>query len=235
VLPQVYGVWFDSVLRELPQRARVLEVGAGPGFFAQHAIKARPDLRWISSDLLLTPWNRVVADALALPFRSGSLDAVLGIDFIHHLARPADFFQEVARVLAPAGRLHAVEPWITPLSYPIYRFLHQERCRLRLDPWHPFSDVDAKDAFDGESGLLRALVRRTAAAQWLALGLDPPRVRTLNGFAYLLSLGFKAGSLLPAWAVRPALRLDETTARASPWLGLRAQVAWDKAGSGSRL
>jgi SAM-dependent methyltransferase len=229
VLARVYRVWFEALLRELPREARVLEVGAGPGFFAEYAAKSRPDLRWISSDLLRTPWNHVVADALRLPVRTGSLDAVVGLDFIHHLARPGDFFRETARVLVPGGRLLAVEPWITLLSYPIYRFLHQERCRLGLDPWQPFADVAAKDAFDGDAALVHALVRRTTEARWRELGLLPPAVQTLNGFAYLLSLGFKPGSLLPSWAAGTMLKIDETAAALAAGVGLRARLTWQRA------
>lgn len=229
VLARVYGAWFDAILSELPQGARVLEVGAGPGFFAEHSRRSRPDLRWIASDLVGTPWNDVAADALKLPLRSESIDAVVGLDFLHHLAHPADFFREARRVLAPSGRLVAIEPWLTPFSYPVYRFLHHERCRLRLDPWDPFSDTAAKDAFDGDSGLVRALVRRTSAEQWRQLGLLAPRVHPLNAFAYLLSLGFKPSCLLPYGAARALIRLDEAGRALAPWLGLRTRLVWERA------
>jgi len=226
LLARIYAAWFEGMLRELPAGARVLEVGAGPGFFSDYARAKRPDLRWLSSDILAAPWNTLAADALDLPFRNGAVDAVVGLDFIHHLARPADFFRESARVLTPSGRLIAVEPWITPLSYPVYRFLHHERCRLGVDPWAPFADLEAKDAFEGESALAYSLVRRTPETRWAELGLQPPRVTPLNGFAYLLSLGFKPGCLLPAPAVRPALGFDEITGPLARWLGLRARLGW---------
>jgi SAM-dependent methyltransferase len=225
-LARVYGVWFDRVLTALPPGGRVLEVGAGPGFFARHAARVRPDLRWIASDLLAAPWNRLVADALQLPIRSGSVDAVVGIDFIHHLARPARFFREAARVLVPAGHIVAIEPWITMLSYPVYRFLHHERCRTALDPWDAFPDAEAKDAFDGDSALPWALVRRSQTETWRHLGLEPPRVRLLNGFAYLLSLGFKSGCLLPAGVAGLILSLDEATRPIAPLSALRAELWW---------
>ena len=232
VLGQVYAPWFEGMLRELPPGARVLEIGAGPGFFSEYARAARPDLRWLSSDILAAPWNTLVADALELPFRDGAVDAVVGLDFIHHLARPADFFRESARVLTASGRLIAVEPWITPLSYPIYRFLHHERCRLRVDPWAPFADLDVKDAFEGESALVYNLVRRTPGARWAELRLKPPRATPLNGFAYLLSLGFKPGCLLPAPALGPALAFDEAARAFANWVGLRARVVWEPAARG---
>jgi SAM-dependent methyltransferase len=229
VLSAIYQVWFDFILERLPPGSRVLEVGAGPGFFAAYARKSRPDLRWLASDLLAVPWNDLAADALCLPFRTAALDAIVGVDFIHHLAQPADFFRESGRVLRAGGQIVVVEPWITPFSYPIYRFLHHEGCRLRLDPWAPFAEGRAKDAFNGESALVHQLVRRTDAARWLELGFQVPRILPVNAFAYLLALGFKPPSLLPRVLAGPLRRFDTFTRRLSPWLGLRAEITWRRA------
>jgi SAM-dependent methyltransferase len=229
VLSAIYRRWFDAVLDATPRGARVLELGAGPGFFAEHARSARRDLVWISSELTPTPWNQLVADALRLPLRAQSFDAVVGLDVLHHLGRPADFFREAARVLRPSGRVVMVEPWITPASYPIYRFLHQEDCRLGVDPWAPFGH-DKKDSFEGDAAVVWALVRRTADERWRELGFRPPEVRPLNGFAYLLSLGFKRPSLLPAALASPLFRLEDWTEPLARWLGLRAQVIWRREG-----
>lgn len=224
-LRAVYEVWFDRLLEDLPSRARVLEVGAGPGFLAAYARERRSDLRWIASDLLATPWNDLVANALRLPVAAGAVDAVVGLDFIHHLARPGDFFAESARVLAANGVVSVIEPWITPLSLPVYGLLHQERCRLRVDPWRPYAEGDGKDAFDGDSALVWALARRPAG-EWGALGFAPPQIRHLNAFAYLLSLGFKPGNLLPAPLLGPMRALDRATGVLARWLGLRAHLVW---------
>ena len=43
----------------------------------------RPDLTWLGSDLLAAPWNDVVADATRLPVKTGSVGAIVGLDFIH--------------------------------------------------------------------------------------------------------------------------------------------------------
>jgi len=227
-LRAVYGPWFDILLDGLPQGARVLEVGAGPGFLAAAARERRPDLRFVSSDLLAARWNDVVADASRLPFATGSVDAVLGLDVLHHLPDPAGFFREVARVLGGRGFLRLVEPWITPLGYVIYRYFHQEDCTLGIDPWRPFPE-GGKDSFDGNAAVPWRLARDTKEWEWRGLGLEPPRTRRLNAFAYILSLGFREASLLPVALVRPLLALDRWTGFLAPLVGLRGVAQWESA------
>jgi SAM-dependent methyltransferase len=230
VLQGVYEPWFDALLDEAVPQARVLEIGAGPGFMGAHARKRRPDLRWIASDIIGAPWNDIAADAGRLPFTAESFDAVLCLDLVHHLAHPRDFFAEASRVLRPGGRLAAIEPWVTPLSYPIYRWLHEEGCDLRIDPWDPFArSAGAKEAFEGNGALSWQVVRRAAPDVWPGLGLRPPRVRRINSFGYLLTLGFRPGSLLPVGLVPLARAVDRVTRPLAPLTAMRAKVVWDKA------
>jgi len=226
----VYAVWFDLLLEQLPRGAVTLEIGAGMGAFAAHARARRPDLRWIATELAVTSWNEVVADALRLPLREATIDAVVGLDVLHHLARPRWFFTEAARVLRPGGRLALVEPWVTPLSFLIYRFFHQESC-VFSDPWKPFAATGdiRKEAFDGNAAVLNLVVRRTAMDDWVRLGFAPPRVRLINGLAYLMTLGFRKTSLLPAPAAPTAIRLDHWLQPLAPALALRASAVWVRA------
>ncbi len=227
-LRAVYRVWFDLLLDTVPPDARVLEVGSGPGLLAAAARAARPDLRWTSSDLLAAPWNDVVADAGQLPLATGSVEAVVGLDVLHHLPKPAGFFRETARVLGGVGRLSLVEPWITPLGWTVYRFFHQEECRLRVDPWHPFPGPD-KDSFDGNAAVPWRLVRETSSWEWRHLGFEPPRRSRLNAFAYLMSRGFRERALLPAGLVEPLVPLDRWMKALSPLTALRALLVWESA------
>jgi SAM-dependent methyltransferase len=227
VLERVYAPWFEALLADAASGARVLEVGAGPGFLAAFARERRPDLRWIASDLYAAPWNDLAADAERLPLAEGSVQTVVGLDVLHHLARPAGFFREAARVLQEGGRLTLVEPWITPLSWVVYRFFHLERCRLSVDPWDPFPAA-GKDAFDGDAAIPWRMVRETPAESWRALGFVPPGRRRVNAFAYLLSLGFRPGSLLPLPAADTLVALDRWTAPLAPLTALRAVLAWDR-------
>jgi SAM-dependent methyltransferase len=231
VLSRVYAVWFDALLQALPARARVVEIGAGPGFLSAYARQRAPGIRWVASELLETPWNDVVADGLRLPFAAGSFDAVVGLDLVHHLAQPAAFFAEAARVLRPGGRVAVIEPWVSPLSYPIYRWLHQEGCTLGLDPWDPFGRdaAEGKDPFRGDAAVVWRLVKDTPPARWRELGFAPPAVTRMNGFAYLLSLGFRERSLLPGPLAGVLMKADDALRPLSPFAGMRALAVWEKA------
>ena len=228
VLARVYEPWFSALLEAVPHGARVLEAGAGPGFLEEAARERRPDLRWIASDLHPVPWNDLAADASRLPLASASIDAVLGLDVLHHLAAPAAFFREAARVLREGGRLALVEPWISPLSWVVYRFLHEELCRLSVDPWDPFPAA-GKDSFDGDAAVPWKIVRETSPACWRTLGFLPPRAVRRNAFGYLLSLGFRSASLLPVPLAAPMASLDRLTRPLALLTALRAELAWQKA------
>jgi SAM-dependent methyltransferase len=228
VLADVYSVWFRDLLSFVSPRQTVLEIGAGPGFLTEWARSQRPDLTWIATDLLPAPWNHLAADASALPLRAGSVDVIAGVDVLHHLARPRDLFIEAARVTPPGGRIALVEPWVTPFSYPVYRYVHQEGCTLGIDPWSPFGAAEGKEAFDGDGALPWRIVRDTGDLEWRRLGFAPPRVITSNGFAYLMTLGFRRASLLPRAAAGPFRWLDRALSPLSRWTGMRALLVWER-------
>lgn len=228
VLARVYAPWFEALLGAAPRGSRVLEVGAGPGFLVAAARASRPDLRWIASDLHAAPWNDVAADAGRLPLAAATVDAVAGLDVLHHLPDPAAFFREAARVLRPGGRVALVEPWITPFSWVVYRFFHQEECRLSVDPWSPFPGP-AKDSFEGDAAVPWKIVRGATPARWRELGLLPPRVVRVNAFGYLLSLGFRPASLLPAPLAGSTRVLDQALRPIAAVTALRATLTWTKA------
>jgi SAM-dependent methyltransferase len=90
--------------------ARLLDVGSADG----------PSVAWMQGDHQrfqidldprgLTPGTGVRASALALPFGSGTFDVVGAFDVIEHCEPEAQALAELARVLAPGGRLLASVP-----------------------------------------------------------------------------------------------------------------------------
>jgi len=196
ILRRVYNdEFFARLIASRKPNGVSVEVGAGPGFFKQFA----PDI--FSTDLIWCPWLDAIADAQRLPFRSNSVANVFGLDMLHHLATPMTFLSEVARILVPGGRLILVEPWITPFSYFIFRFLHQERCDLSETPWvqNQASAAPEKMAFDGNQAIPYLLFGPKHRASTLS-SLPELKLLALEPFclfAYLLSGGFKPMNLLP--------------------------------------
>ncbi len=190
---------------------RTLELGGGAG----HSKGFLPDA--ITTDVLYAPWLDAVCDAHRLPFAATSMANLVMLDVLHHLARPATFIAEAARVLRPGGRLIMLEPAITPLSWLIYAGLHHEPVVLRADPLAGAADESRHQPFDANQAIPTLMLgrhRRRFEAAFPEFAILT--VRRLSFFAYPLSGGFRAWSLLPEAAVGPILWLED---RLAPLLG----------------
>lgn len=125
---------------------RVLDVGSadGPsvGWLRGHGHRVAMDL----DPRGLAPGD-VCGSALALPFASASFDVVAAFDVVEHCAPEADALAEVARVLAPGGRLL--------MSVPAYTWA-----------WTSFDDLNHHH---------RRYTRRRASAAVAAAGLEVVR------------------------------------------------------------
>ena len=210
VLRRIYEEeFFARILSFRKNEGVSVEVGAGPGFFK----RTLPSV--ISTDIVWCPWLDVVADAQKLPFQSSSVANIFGLDMLHHLAAPMAFLKEAERVLAPGGRLILVEPWVTPFSFLIYRYLHQEDCDLSADP---FLDANperatAKKAFDGNQAIPYLLFGPRNRAKTMALvpQLTIAKMEQFCLFAYLLSFGFKPLNILPEFLYSGVATLERVT------------------------
>ncbi len=102
----------EAFAHSLPERARVLDAGAGEGRYAS-LFSAQ---RYCGVDLGVgdPAWNYthldVMADLAALPFRDGVFAAAVNIVTLEHVREPARVLAEIARALAPGGRLLLVVP-----------------------------------------------------------------------------------------------------------------------------
>ena len=66
----------------------------------------------------------VELDAHAIPFANDSLGNVVGVDVLHHFAKPRLALLECVRVLKPGGRPLLLEPWAGFVGNIFYSFIH---------------------------------------------------------------------------------------------------------------
>jgi len=111
----------------LPAGARVLDAGAGEGAYARYFSRQR----YVGVDLAVgdPEWDYsrldAIADLAALPFPDGCFQACLNLVTLEHVREPVTVLSEIARVLAPGGRLLLVAPqeWeIHQAPHDYYRF-----------------------------------------------------------------------------------------------------------------
>ena len=220
ILRRVYSEeFFARLLSHRKSGGISVEAGAGPGFFKQFA----PEV--ISTDLISCPWLDTIADAQQLPFRKDSVSNIFGLDMLHHLAAPMAFLKEASRILVPGGRLILIEPWITPFSYILFRFLHQERCDLSETPWMERGSAEGREkmAFDGNQAIPYLLFgpRRRSNTLNSLPGLKLAALEPFCLFAYVLSGGFKPMNLLPAFLYPALSKFERAT---SPLWGRAAAL-----------
>lgn len=120
--PEGVPRWFLRQLH-LPEDARVLEVGCGPGgYWLEAADLIPPSWRITLSDFspgmvaqarervaaLDRSFTVVQADAQDLPFPNSSFDAVIANFMLYHVPDRPRALAEIHRVLAAGGRLYAM-------------------------------------------------------------------------------------------------------------------------------
>ena len=107
------------------EKGKAVDVGTGPGVFPIFISKAIPGIRFKGIDLSpvmidLAKKNTIeaglesrvefeIGSAYSLPAEDHSLDLLLCINTLHHLDRPIDFFNEVARSLKEEGAFVIVD------------------------------------------------------------------------------------------------------------------------------
>jgi ubiquinone/menaquinone biosynthesis C-methylase UbiE len=116
----------------------VLNVGGRKGEFAE-LFEGR---NYKNLDINPKAEPDIVGSAYAIPLPDNSLDAVISIYLLEHLAEPHRFVEEIKRVLRPGGQVLLMAPFIHPFhggnnaeTYcpDYYRFTHEGLAYLFRD------------------------------------------------------------------------------------------------------
>jgi SAM-dependent methyltransferase len=221
IIRKLYERWYGHIQQAL-KPGRTLELGGGSGNLREFLPGA------ITSDIVFEPWLDAVMDAHAIPFKKESLDNIVLFDVLHHLAAPAVFFHEVERVLKSKGRVVMMEPYVSWLSFPVYRFLHSEGMRWNTDPFHDRS-WERKEPFEGNQAIPTLMFRKRREKFMEAF----PRLRiiheqTMDISLYPLSGGFHQRSLCPLSLWGALERLERLLNPMSRFLAFRLFIVLEK-------
>jgi SAM-dependent methyltransferase len=190
IIRKLYDRWYGYIQQAL-KPGRTLELGGGSGNLREFLPEA------ITSDVVFEPWLDAVLDAHALPFKEESLDNIVLFDVLHHLTAPAVLFREVERVLKSGGRALMMEPYVSWLSFPVYRFLHAEGMEWDTDPFRD-QPLKRKGPFEGNQAIPTLIFQKKREKfTEMFSRLRIVREETMDVLLYPLSGGFHQRSFCP--------------------------------------
>jgi SAM-dependent methyltransferase len=223
LLRELYGTWFrDIAARMSTVPGSAVELGSGIGRFRE----VRPDI--VTTDVEPTAWADEVVKAERLPYEDGTVSNLVLVDVFHHIASPARFLDEAARVLRPGGRVIILDPYCSPVSGPLYRAFHPERTDLGAAPFDDDARVD-ETPFDSNQARATLAFFRGAdelERRWPELRLLERRRLAL--FAYPLSGGFMRRPLVPDAVGRALLRVEPALSWLAPVCAFRCLVVLER-------
>jgi SAM-dependent methyltransferase len=221
IIRRLYERWYGLV-KEALKPGITLELGGGSGNLKEFLPEA------ITSDIVFVPWLDAVMDAQALPFKEESLDNIVLFDVLHHLAAPAIFFQEVERALRPRGRAVMMEPYVSWLSFPVYRFLHAEGMTWDTDPFRG-KQAENKEPFHGNQAVPTLIFEKYREKYDQSFPrLKIARMEKMDSLIYPLSGGFHQPSLCPISLWETLSRVESVLQPLNPKLAFRLLVVLEK-------
>lgn len=150
-LQSLYETAFRSIIEYLPENTQTLvEIGAGDGTSRNFLPKS------ILTDITYNSNLDAICKSDQMPFKSGSVDAIVLKDTLHHLPDVELFFDEANRVLRVGGRIVIFDPYWGTIAKFVYRFLHQEPFDQHTDTW----SFESLSPWDSNQALSYLLLRR---------------------------------------------------------------------------
>lgn len=128
---------YSELSKEIEISGEYLEIGAGAGIssiFLDRYNVTRTDI---------LPWgNGLVVggvNAEEIPYEDGVFDGVFGMDMLHHMEYPYRVINDCMRVTKEKGKVIFIEPYVSLLSFSVYRIFHTEKTSIwkRVSPKKP--------------------------------------------------------------------------------------------------
>jgi SAM-dependent methyltransferase len=217
-LRAIYDEWYTTLAAEVPSGAgEAVELGSGAGYCEQYIEGL------ITSEVFAGPAVRLVADARQMPFREGTLRAIVFTDVLHHMPDTRQFFREASRCLRPGGKILMIEPWVSAWSRFVYGRLHHEPFRPEARQW----EFPSTGPLSGANGALPWIVfvrdRREFEAEFPQLAIE--KIEPSLPFRYLLSGGVAMRSLMPGFTEPVWASLEKALEPVMPRLAMFAFIS----------
>lgn len=143
--------WMNEFIRNYDI---VVEIGAGAGlskYFINHK-------SLITTEVSPYPWIDLCIDALSLPFRVETIDVLICVNVIHHLATPIKFLSDAHRCLKSGGYLLLLEPNPSLLLLMALRIMQHEGWSFDCAIFDPTACAnDPADPWSGNNAISRLL------------------------------------------------------------------------------
>ena len=184
-----------------------LEVGSGASGYRN----VHPDV--ICSDIIFSEELDLVCDAQKLPFRRQSLSNIVMFDVFHHLQEPIAFLKQSEYLLKPGGRIVMVEPYVSFVSFIIYRIFHFEDTSFSFNLENPFGS-EKKDPHAGNQTIPTVVF----GSAWLQIAREVPKLELISKrrcslLAYPLTGGLRSKGIVPLWFLKKLLWIDKRLER----------------------
>ena len=145
VYPQSVRESLCTFLQSVPEKAKVLDIGAGTGMLCEFGYTCRDDLEYIAVDPAegMMKYAKAyvkthIATAEALPFDDNSFDMAMMGESLHHFRDVDEALKETVRVLNNGGRLFIYD-------FDVESFMGKSICkgeRLLGEPGNFFTPKD---------------------------------------------------------------------------------------------
>ena len=218
----IYQQWYQEIT-VLLAAGTTIELCGGTGNLKEFT----PGL--FSSDVLYLPWMDAVINAEALPFKADSLANIIMVDGLHHIGKVNQFFKEASRVLRSGGRIILLEPYISPLSWPFYHFLHEEPVDFHRNPLDHETSKEGKLPFDANQAVATMLFEKDYERfQSRFPEFDKIIHRHLPSLVYPLSGGFGHPQIIPLQAAKFFSAIERRFEFTGRFLAFRFLVVLEK-------
>lgn len=191
-LKAIYDEWYSLLAAEVPPgEGAVLELGSGGGYCDRYISGL------ITSEVFCCPTVQLVLEAQQIPFRDGSLRAIVFTNVAHHVPDLRRFFAEASRCLRRGGKVLMIEPWVTPWSRFVYQHFHHEQFLPEARDWSFPSSGPLSSANGAIPWIVFVRDRQRFESEFPELVIE--QIRPFLPFRYLVSGGVAMRSLMPGF------------------------------------